>query len=367
MKSRKPLFVVLIICSMLLCATLSFTAGEKKGREEMETVPGYSPNPAYEYLVAAEIYQLSAETSGLMIEAFNTAREQVEKMLLSCADPAQPDWQLLQNENGEPEMYYQGKRAALIADIDDTLVNGACYSADVLGEDGDWNNVSFTRFLMSEQCTALPGALEFIRFAYDSGIEVFYLSNRYNQGYKIGQQDSKGSYDEVITTCGAGAYKSASGEEIGVSIYQIFGKSIYDITLESMEQLGFPVDDRHLLINDRKVTGTTKEPARQAIQNGCTCFPNGVVPAENVRGCVDSVSCDEHAVVMMLGDQMTDFTDRFDGEGMDAVTRAEAVIEEKEKLGKEWILLPNGVYGTFLDNAKEYGVRELFRHYSYMR
>lgn len=362
MNSKKRALVYLITLCFLGSMGIAFLLG----RNSVPPTVGYSPDPEREYLVGAEIYQLSAEANAQMLQAFRQAKTQVDALLQKCEDPAQVDWQLLRNENGQAEMYYQGKRVAVLSDIDDTLVDGAHYSADVIGTGGDWNNAAFARFLMSEKCTALPGAVELMNYCSENGIEVFYVTNRYDQGYKIGQSDSMGSYQKCIESVGEGSYRSADGKEIGVSLYQLYGKSAYDITLASMEELGFPVDDQHLIVNDLKLKGSSKESARQAIRNGCTAFPNGVVPTENALGCKDTLSCEAHEVVMLLGDQLSDFTDVFDEEGMDAVNRVEALDAYRDKLGSEWILLPNAVYGAALNHALDYGVPELFGEYSYV-
>ena len=55
---------------------------------------------------------------------------------------------------------YQGKRVAVVSDIDDTLVDGVHYTANILGRNGEWTNKSFADFVMSDGCTALPGAVE---------------------------------------------------------------------------------------------------------------------------------------------------------------------------------------------------------------
>ena len=51
---------------------------------------------------------------------------------------------------------YQGKRVAVVSDIDDTLVDGVHYTANILGRNGEWTNKSFADFVMSDGCTALP-------------------------------------------------------------------------------------------------------------------------------------------------------------------------------------------------------------------
>lgn len=363
----------------LLCAAAVFAAGWFLGgqhRAGSDTVPAaaevsnpnmHVSNPMYEYLVGASVYQLSAETDAIILQTFDTVKHKVSEMLARCEDAAQEDWQLIRTADGKNEMYHAGKRVAIICDVDDTLVNGINYTADILGNDGDWNNAAFSRFLMSDACTALPGAVDCINYCVESGIEVYYLTNRYDQGYKVGQLDSQGSYEEFVKNHGEGTYLSTDGTLIGTSVFQLYGKSMYDITLESMKKLGFPTDDSHLIVNDNKLFGGSKEKARQAIQNGCTDYPNGQRAGENSLGTALSFSCEAHEVVMLLGDQMTDFTDEFDAAGLSAPERRQLAQTLWEKFGNEWIIFPNAVYGKAMDSGMAYGAEALFQEYAYTK
>ena len=235
---------------------------------------GRFPNSAYEVLVTALAWQLSAESNALMQQAFNTASLLVDEMFEKCNDPDNAEWTIETGEDGEKRMMHNGLRVAVVSDIDDTLVDGAHYTANIVGNDGDCNNAAFARFLLSNGCTSLPGAVEFITRCVENGIEVYYVTNRYDQDYKIGQNDSQGSYEESIEKDGKGLYIHSDGSEIGSTLYQVLGMSIYDISLESMKKLGFPVDDQHLIVNDMKLNGSSKKPARSAIRNGDKAYPN---------------------------------------------------------------------------------------------
>lgn len=53
-----------------------------------------------------------------------------------------------------------------------------------------------------------------------------------------------------------------------------------------------------------------------------------------------------HRVVMMLGDNLGDFDAAFDSS--DRVLRMEALRQNSQHFGRDWFLLPNPVYGTWL-------------------
>ena len=352
--------------------------------DEAQTWDGMTAAREYEYMGSGLAWQLSAEAQALMMQAFDDATARIDELVAKCDDPDEPDWELVRGEDGTAKMYHNGVRVALVTDVDDTLVDGAHYSADIVGRGGDMNNAAFARFLMSDECTALPGAVDFIRYCGECGVEVFYVTNRYDQGYKIGQSDSYSSYEESIKADGKGLYVDASGNEIGSTLYQIYGKSVYDISMESMQKLGFPIDEEHLIVNDNKLNGSSKEPARQAIINGSESYPNGQREDGNAAMTAETAGADEaattsktaavattrikiepHDLVMLMGDNLNDFSDDFCATGLDAVSRADAASQYADKWGSEWIVMPNAVYGDSMNYAVNYGMRALFDHYGY--
>ena len=349
---KRALALLLILSLSLPCAALG--AGM------------YSPNEAYEFLVGSVIFQLSAESQAQMRQAFAAARGQIAALALKCLDENEPDWTYETGADGEKRMLYQGKRVAVISDIDDTLVDGVHYTADIVGANGDYNNAAFARFVLSDGCTALPGAVDFVNFCVECGVEFFYITNRYDQGYKIGQSDSVSSYEKSVRG-GAGLYIGADGKEIGSTIYQTLGRSFYDITLESMARLGFPIDDRHLIVNDLKLHGESKEQARAAVRAGCDSYPTGQRGDGNRMGTALTVALEPHHVALLLGDQMGDFTDAFSAPELDAVRRAALTEQYADRWGTEWIVLPNAVYGSAFASALKYGVTKLFKAYSYVQ
>lgn len=106
-------------------------------------------------------------------------------------------------------------------------------------------------------------------------------------------------------------------KEKGVEIFYISNRYAVQQTetMANVKALGFPdVDDAHFLLKET----TSKKQARR-----------------------DKV-LESHNVVMYLGDNLSDFTAEFDG-----TDRAEFVDSVKSKLGFEFILLPNPMYGDW--------------------
>ena len=363
-----------VLCAILAVSTI-FLAIKSYGRPsaanpQEETAqaassaaPAAEANP-YEFLFSGTAWQLSAESQSLMMQAFTDAREKIDLYKSYCDDASNTEYSYEADEAGMKYMTHQGKRIAIITDIDDTLVDGAHYTANIIGKNGDFNNAAFARFLLSPDLQALPGAVEFINYCTDNGVEVFYCTNRSDRGYKIGQSDSQGSYESVVGS-GKGQFLDKDGNVTATTLYQIYSRSMFDITLETMKRLGFPIDDQHLIENDNVLNGASKEPARQAIINGAENYPNGQRKDGNETGSATEVTLQAHDVVLLMGDNIRDFTDDFSASDLDAVTRAALASQYQDKWGTEWIVLPNAVYGDSMNYAMAYGFEELFNAYDY--
>ena len=351
-----------VIC--VLAAGAILTAGIGIGyRMQLKTVSsegtGYVSNPAYEYMVSAAAWQMSAEAHALMMQGFHMAQTNIETMA-AMADNNQQGYRWVE-ENGQKKLYNGEKQVAVVCDIDDTLVDGVHYTANVLGKDGEWNNKAFTDFILSDGCTALPGAVEFANTCVENGIALFYVTNRYDQGYKLSEEGYAGQE----------GYKKADGTVIGSSTYDIFGKTIYDITMASMAELGFPINDPHavnysenaiLIVNDTKLNGSSKEWVRQGIAEG------GVIKTgERVQESAaypETVDISSHRIAMLMGDDLNDISQIF-SDSENAVDRVALTIENIDKWGAQWIVFPNAVYGSSANYAAQYGYTELFDYFDY--
>ena len=358
---KKPIVCVLLC---VLSAVILLSAGIGIGygmRPEPETpdATGYGPNPAYEYMVGAAAWQISAEAHALMMQGFHLAQRNVDDMV-AMADSNQNGYRWME-EDGQKKLFFEGKQVAVVCDIDDTLVDGVHYTANVIGRDGEWNNKAFTDFIQSNGCTALPGAVEFANYCVENGIALFYVTNRYDQGYKL----SEAGY------AGQQGYTKADGTIIGSSTFDLFGKTMYDITMESMAHLGFPINDPNAtnycenaigIVNDTKLNGASKEWVRQGIAAGGTLL-NGE-RAQESKAYPETVDISSHHIAMLLGDDLNDISQIF-SESPNAVDRVALTIENIDKWGTQWIVFPNAVYGSSANYAMQYGFRDLFAHFDY--
>jgi 5'-nucleotidase (lipoprotein e(P4) family) len=111
-----------------------------------------------DYLEAAVLWQqTSGEKRALCYQAFTLAR-----MLL--------DRDLANRRNKKPR--------AVIVDVDETVVDNVRYEARTVKDGVRHSSDRFTDWVNRAEGEAVPGAVEFLRYAHSRGVRVFYITNR---------------------------------------------------------------------------------------------------------------------------------------------------------------------------------------------
>ncbi len=185
------------------------------------------------------------------------------------------------------DMDKQEGKKAVVVDLDETVIDNSPYNAGLIGKDYGYGNTSWKEWCDAESATAIPGAVAFLNHVVNSGGDVFYVSNRKAQPEK--------------------------------------NYNLTEATMNNLKALGFPqVDKDHMLLR----TGTSKKQPRR-----------------------DLITGQGYRIVLLLGDNLNDFSSAFSAETIDG--RAAAVEMDKEKFGDTFIILPNPIYGNW--EAAVYG------------
>ncbi|WP_458070956.1 5'-nucleotidase, lipoprotein e(P4) family [Rhodanobacter sp. BL-MT-08] len=135
---------------------------------------------------------------------------------------------------------------AVILDIDETVLDNSPYQARVIKSGGEFNEADWAAWCREAKARALPGALEFTRFAASHGVAVIYISNR--------------------------------------------ARDLDEVTLRNLRQAGFPVSGPDALLG----LGT--------VVDGCE-------QAGSEKGCRRQLVSRRYRVLMQFGDQLGDFLD----------------------------------------------------------
>ncbi|HKP36838.1 MAG TPA: 5'-nucleotidase, lipoprotein e(P4) family [Pyrinomonadaceae bacterium] len=123
-------------------------------------LPVFAQQPAdNEYMTGAVLWQqTSGERRALSYQAFALAR-----MIL--------DRDLRTNRN-------RRMRRAVVVDVDETILDNSRYQGMLLKTRTNYASKTWTEWCNRAEAVALPGAVEFLRYAHSRGVRVFYITNR---------------------------------------------------------------------------------------------------------------------------------------------------------------------------------------------
>jgi 5'-nucleotidase (lipoprotein e(P4) family) len=242
---------MLVICTVLFGCT--------KSEKESES---------HEMLNAALWRQSSAEYPAIARQTYRLAHINLDQAL------ADPQWTaaLEQTENAT------GLPPAIIADLDETILDDTSYEVRIIRWLGSYSPESFADWCRDVNAPAIPGAREFLDYAAAHGVAVFYYSAR--------------------------------------------RESLRECTTRNLRylQLPFP-DETRLLLAD----GKSKSDYRTEVAS-------------------------HYRVLLLLGDNLEDFVT---GSRSDPSVRSELAKRYAQRWGREWIVLPNPMYGHW--EAAPYG------------
>lgn len=109
------------------------------------------------HLAMAVLYQQSAaETKALYYQAYNLATLMLDKELGNKS--------------------FNGKRAVVV-DVDETILDNSPFEAAMITRNAKFPD-DWSKWTEMAKAKALPGSVDFLNYAADKGVEVFYITNR---------------------------------------------------------------------------------------------------------------------------------------------------------------------------------------------
>lgn len=238
-------------------------------------------------------YQTSAEFRANSLQSYKMATMQLPLLL---ADKTQTAL-LTQTTN------YQELPAALIVDIDETILdNSATAATDVQRGYIGFDAAQWNQWVLSAKAPAVPGAVAFLNKATDLGIQVLFISNR---------------------ECKA-AKTAACPQQ--------------DATIQNLKAVGVKqVDADHVWLKGEQADWTSEKESRR-------------LKAQQ-----------QYRVIMLAGDDLGDFLPNVKKD----ITPAQrfAVVDKYQDFwGSRWIMLANPTYGsweTILEAPKTQYLRDV--------
>ena len=217
--------------------------------------------------------QRSVEFKGNALTVYALGRVRLDQALADKKWTAAPAEQKGDYENLPP---------AVVLDVDETVLDNSLYQVWSMKNGIPFSVATWNQFCNDKVSRAIPGAVEFTKYADSKGVKVFYVSNR------------------------------------AVEVEQA--------TRESMAAFGFPVGgpgggnvDTFLMQNEKPDWGSKKSTRRAFIAK-------------------------DYRILLGFGDNFGDFDDRYASSEAD---RLKFFEENKERWGREWLMIANPTYGSF--------------------
>lgn len=125
-----------------------------------KTATALAPEQAdNEYQVGAVLWQqASAESRALQYQAYKLARLMLDR-----------DLRLHQKSN---------LKRAVVVDVDETVLDNSRYQAELIVNRQPFTSASWIEWCNRAKASAIPGAVDFLKYAATRGVRVFYVTNR---------------------------------------------------------------------------------------------------------------------------------------------------------------------------------------------
>ncbi|MBK0384025.1 5'-nucleotidase, lipoprotein e(P4) family [Pedobacter sp. SD-b] len=101
--------------------------------------------------------QSAAEYRALCYQAFNLA-----ELRISCINKRD----------------IKRNHLAIITDLDETILDNSYSEANLIMEGKTYTSAAWKKWTNLSAATAVPGAIDFLKYVHDKGIEIYYISNR---------------------------------------------------------------------------------------------------------------------------------------------------------------------------------------------
>lgn len=132
-------------------------------------LPAAAPEPVADARLSGVLWlQTSAEYQAIARSSFAAARRALDQAL------ADPTWTAALEQTGDATSL----PPAVIADIDETLLDNSAYEAESILARRPYDSVRWRAWVERRAATAVPGAVEFARYAAGRGVTFFYVTNR---------------------------------------------------------------------------------------------------------------------------------------------------------------------------------------------
>jgi acid phosphatase len=281
------------------------------------------------YQTSSERYAISIQTyeaAKLQLKAAKSDAECTEKGDTECTEKGDTEC----TEKGDTECTEKGDTEcaeieeqksgpkqlppAVILDIDETVLDNSVYQGMLVKKNAE-HPAFWDQWVKKHEATAIPGAVSFIEAASEKNIKVFYVTNRECKDRKDGSGECPQKYDTLENLKKIGITTSAKPENI------------------------FLVKDKVKDHNWKKGHKCEKE-----------------TEWNSDKECRRLYIAEKYQVLIIIGDDLGDFLpcvkkrnkSSCNSNGSNVNDRLTLTGNQNEKWGKQWFMLPNPMYGSWI-------------------
>lgn len=131
-----------------------------------------STRVTHEQLHSVLWVQKSSEYEAIANQTYRIARLNLETALRDS------NWTAALEQTGD----FQSKPPAVVVDVDETVLDNSPFQGNLIKTGEDYNPKNWAVWVDAAKAEPIPGAVEFLNFAYDLGVEIYYLTNRNYRG-----------------------------------------------------------------------------------------------------------------------------------------------------------------------------------------
>lgn len=153
-----------VLCTAFLLASASCAARSHAPAAAASTATA----AAHENLNAVLWMQTALEFEASALQAFRLAQVQLDAAL------ADPTWTAALEQQGDASRL----PPAVIVDVDETVLDNSYYQARLIRDNAVFATPTWDAWVAEGRATAVPGAVEFSKYAASKGVTIFYVSNR---------------------------------------------------------------------------------------------------------------------------------------------------------------------------------------------
>lgn len=132
-------------------------------------VQAQEARPAHDMLLANLWMQRAVEYRANALTVYALARIRLDEALADRNWTAAP---------AEQKGDFQNLPPAVVLDVDETVLDNSKYEVWLMRADQSFSTKTWNQFCAAQISVAIPGAVEFTKYADSKGVKVFYVTNR---------------------------------------------------------------------------------------------------------------------------------------------------------------------------------------------